>query len=213
MWIIYKTSNLTNDKFYIGMHKNKKPPYEFDGYFGSNKNLNDSINKVGRENFKRETICVCNSLQEAESKEHEIICEHIELGCWPSMYNLSLAGKLKYFQINESNYVVPCYINLGYKLSDQHKQKISNSSKGKVLSKSHRESLSKALKGRKYPKKAFAPRKPRSQQCKDSMSKSIKGRMWIRKIDDHRIGKVLYPHQTVPDGYEKGMMTMNRNKK
>lgn len=213
MWIIYKTQNLTNDKFYIGLHKNKKPPYEFDGYLGSNKQLDEMIKLLGRRNFSRETLFICSSLEEAKNKEHEVIMDFISLGSWPSMYNISIAGKFPYIQPDENYYPLPCYINKGYKLSDQHKQKISESSKGKILSKSHRESLSKALKGRKYPKKAFAPRKPRSQQCKDSMSKSIKGRMWIRKIDDHHKGMVLYPGQTMPEGYEKGMMIMNRKKK
>ena len=33
-WIVYQTTNLINNKIYIGVHKTKNP-HEFDGYLGN----------------------------------------------------------------------------------------------------------------------------------------------------------------------------------
>ena len=46
---IYKTTNLINDKFYIGMHSTDDLN---DKYIGSGKRLWYSINKYGINNFK-----------------------------------------------------------------------------------------------------------------------------------------------------------------
>jgi hypothetical protein len=44
--IVYKTTNLVNERFYIGVHKQEG--IEFDGYLGSGKALQNAINKYGK---------------------------------------------------------------------------------------------------------------------------------------------------------------------
>ena len=73
-FIIYKTTNLINNKIYIGYHATKTP-YNFDGYYGSGILLNRAIKKYGEENFKRETLYVFNTPEEALEKEKEIVNE------------------------------------------------------------------------------------------------------------------------------------------
>jgi len=34
-YIVYKTINLVNNKFYIGKHRQAIDPHQFDGYYGS----------------------------------------------------------------------------------------------------------------------------------------------------------------------------------
>jgi len=56
--IIYKTTNLINGKYYIGQHYTSAD----DGYFGSGKIIELSIKKHGKENFKREILEHCTSI-------------------------------------------------------------------------------------------------------------------------------------------------------
>lgn len=64
---IYKTTNIINNKIYIGQHVS--PVFEPDKYIGSGKRLQLALKKYGRENFKNELLCECNSQQELDEKE------------------------------------------------------------------------------------------------------------------------------------------------
>ena len=84
---IYKTTNLLNDKFYIGMHSTNNLN---DGYIGSGKRLWYSINKYGIENFKCEILELCENRDTLIQREKEIITEnHINN---PNCYNLKFGG-------------------------------------------------------------------------------------------------------------------------
>jgi hypothetical protein len=87
-YIVYKTTNLTNNKIYIGIHKQEG--FEFDGYFGSGILLNTSIKKYGQQNFVRETLFIYDDLILARNKEREIVTEAF---CkMNNNYNLSVGG-------------------------------------------------------------------------------------------------------------------------
>lgn len=87
-YIVYKTTNLTNNKIYIGIHKQEG--FEFDGYFGSGILLNRSIKKYGLLNFVRETLFIYDELILARNKEREIVTETF---CkMDNNYNLSVGG-------------------------------------------------------------------------------------------------------------------------
>lgn len=83
---VYLITNLTNNKKYIGKKifhftktkqvkkKKKRVKVESDWkeYFGSNKNLNEDVESLGKENFKREIIRLCKTKGECsyfEAKE------------------------------------------------------------------------------------------------------------------------------------------------
>lgn len=83
---VYLITNLTNNKKYIGKKifhftktkqvkkKKKRVKVESDWkeYFGSNKNLNEDVESLGKENFKREIIRLCRTKGECsyfEAKE------------------------------------------------------------------------------------------------------------------------------------------------
>jgi group I intron endonuclease len=77
---IYKTTNLLNGQYYIGMHSTSNL---HDGYLGSGKRLNYSINKYGKKNFKMDILEQLPSRELLIEKEKEIINVEIlkDLNC------------------------------------------------------------------------------------------------------------------------------------
>lgn len=67
---IYKTTNLVNGKYYIGMHSTSNLK---DGYLGSGKYLRNSIKKYGKENFEIEILEYCVSREILVTREKEIV--------------------------------------------------------------------------------------------------------------------------------------------
>jgi len=67
---IYKTTNLINEKFYIGMHSTSNLN---DGYIGSGKRLKASIKKYGVDNFKFEILEYCDSRELLAEREKYIV--------------------------------------------------------------------------------------------------------------------------------------------
>lgn len=61
---IYKTTNLINNKIYIGQEKGNS-----EKYLGSGKILKLSVNKYGFENFKKEILQECTNLEELNKAE------------------------------------------------------------------------------------------------------------------------------------------------
>ena len=71
-YYIYLTTNKINGKQYIGQHKGKPD----DGYLGSGTGILRAIAKYGKENFSKEIICFCETREEADQKEKEIIAKY-----------------------------------------------------------------------------------------------------------------------------------------
>ena len=67
---IYKTTNLVNGKYYIGMHSTNDLD---DGYLGSGRRLRYSINKYGKENHKVEVLEFVDTRKELADREREIV--------------------------------------------------------------------------------------------------------------------------------------------
>lgn len=64
---IYKTTNLINNKIYVGKKKSSK--FLKESYMGSGVAINSAIEKYGRENFTVDIIDTANSLEELNNKE------------------------------------------------------------------------------------------------------------------------------------------------
>lgn len=67
MNLIYKTTNLINDKIYVGKHSQEG--LGFDGYLGSGKIIKCAIRKYGKKNFKREILEICETENLAYERE------------------------------------------------------------------------------------------------------------------------------------------------
>lgn len=77
MRYIYITTNLVNNKKYIGQRKlqpNKNP--ETDNYFGSGTLLLKAVKKYGKHNFTKEILHKCNTQEKADKLETLEITKH-----------------------------------------------------------------------------------------------------------------------------------------
>ena len=93
MYILYKTTNLINNNYYIGKHKQKEGfgYNEFDGYLGSGIRLQNAIKKYGKDNFIRETLKYSDNHAEISDNELEYITEDLirDVRC----YNIGKGGQ------------------------------------------------------------------------------------------------------------------------
>ena len=86
---IYLTTNLINNKIYIGKHKST----DFDkNYYGSGKIFVKALKKYGKENFKVEVLQICNSEEQLNKAEKYWINEYRKNKLY-EMYNLSDGGE------------------------------------------------------------------------------------------------------------------------
>lgn len=71
---IYKTINLINNDFYIGMHSTSNLS---DGYLGSGKRLTYSVRKYGAENFKCEILEFLSDRESLIKREIELVTDDL----------------------------------------------------------------------------------------------------------------------------------------
>lgn len=86
-YTIYKTTNLINNKIYIGLHATDDIN---DGYLGSGVFLKKAIKKYGYQNFKKEILYVFDNKKDMVTKEKEIVNEEFILR--KDTYNMSKGG-------------------------------------------------------------------------------------------------------------------------
>lgn len=89
MKFIYLTTNLINGKKYIGQHTTDK---EEDGYLGSGILLTKAVNCYGKENFKRDILCYCETQEELDVMEKYYI-EKYQAVENDDYYNLKEGGQ------------------------------------------------------------------------------------------------------------------------
>ena len=86
---IYKITNLLNGMIYIG--QSKKPYNKTKSYFGSGAKIKGEIYIHGKENFKKELLEECNSIDELNSRESQWI-DFFDSANPKKGYNLRLGG-------------------------------------------------------------------------------------------------------------------------
>lgn len=97
-YIIYKITNLINNKIYIGKHMTNDIN---DGYMGSGKCIRAAISKYGKENFSKEIISYHSNYEEMNIMESTLVNkEFIEQD---NNYNLSLGGYGGWHYVNKNS--------------------------------------------------------------------------------------------------------------
>jgi hypothetical protein len=167
-YTIYKTTNLINNKFYIGKHQTTDPN---DSYYGSGKAIKEAILKYGKENFQKEILFIFQTEEEMNAKEKELITE--EFVNRKDTYNMGVGGEGgSHFKGKSHSNETISQIKKTLNSSD-NKQKFidagkrgGSSSKGRKLSETAKQNISKAAK----------LRKPMSEETKQKISNSLKNR-------------------------------------
>jgi len=128
--IVYKTTNLVNGKIYVGQTKRDDK-----NYMGSGVRLQYAIKKYGKENFIRETLEVCKDI--ISLNDSEIYWIKLLDARNPNVgYNFLSGG-----QNGNTRSTGP-----RKPMSEEQKQQISNTLKGRKLSAETRKNMSEALK-------------------------------------------------------------------
>lgn len=96
-YIVYKTTNLVNNKIYVGVHKTNDID---DGYLGSGKVLRLAIEKYGKENFVREILASFDNPEDMMKMEANVVNEDFLKRS--DVYNVMQGGKGGFDYINEN---------------------------------------------------------------------------------------------------------------
>jgi hypothetical protein len=184
--IIYKITNLINNKFYIGQDIKEDPKY-----FGSGKLIQMAIKKYGKENFIKETLEVCTDEKQMDEREIFWIKE-LDATNRKIAYNICEGGRTFRTMKGENN------VRFGkhhteetkaiirekrklQKMSDEQKQRLrekwlSDENPGKHKSKETIEKISKNRKGKCIGEEHPWFGKHHSEETKKHWSKIRKGK-------------------------------------
>lgn len=165
--IIYLTTNLINNKKYIGKDSNNNPEY-----LGSGILLRKAIKKYGKENFKKEILETCSNTNDLNEKEKYFIKMYLAVES-DDFYNIHVGG-------DGGNLIAG-------KTNDEKNEifkKISESNKGKLKGvKRSPESIEKgvktlkeSIKNKKYIPWNVGISRPNSEDTKIKISHSKKGK-------------------------------------
>jgi len=162
---VYITTNLINGKQYIGDHSPKRIS---DKYYGSGILILSAINKYNIINFKRENLEEFNTKEEAFNAQEKYIKEYNTLT--PNGYNISPKGG-----IGVKEWI--CH-------SEETKEKMSKSHKGKKHLNETKEKISKSKRGQKH-----------TDETKKRISLSHEGKKQTIEVIEKRIKKIKGTHQ------------------
>jgi len=206
---IYKTVNLKNQKFYIGMHSTSDLS---DGYIGSGRRLRNSVRYWGKDNHSFEILEFLPDRKSLSKREREIINE--ELLKDPKCMNIALGGEAGGF-INESHMKKCCQAgNQKFKelLKDpEYKKEFALKTGGaETWKKLHREGKVKydTFTGKSHSEEAKKSTGEKNSINQQGASNSQFGKIWIRNMISKETLKIngLELEHYLRIGWERGRL-------
>lgn len=164
---IYKTTNLVNNKIYVGQ---KKSTIFLQDYKGSGKKIQAAFLKYGFDNFKVELLERCYSKDELNKQEIFWISK-LDARNEATGYNIALGGDVGGF-------------NKGSKLTDLHKRHISEGLTGRQVSNETRKKISETEKGKivsEETKKKISIATKAAMQNPEVKEKCRKGALTVKR--------------------------------
>jgi group I intron endonuclease len=177
MGCIYKCYNKENGKSYIGQSKKDTPYIRWNRHIrdsekGSNCSIHQAIRKYGKDTFEISILSLCETQEELDKKEDEYISQYKSM-IYENGYNMVRGGKGRAPDFHHK---------------EEHKKKMSEFMKNRVVSDETKEKIRNARKGSKNNwseetrnKVAEASRKKAtgvkcSEETKEKIRKSLQGR-------------------------------------
>ena len=169
IYIVYKITNIINNKIYIGKHSTINLN---DSYMGSGDAIKLAIKKYGRDNFTKEILFEYDNERDAYSKEHDLV--DLNFIKRLDTYNKIEGGNGWAFGRKHTTYSKEkiSKSHKGRKHTIQSKKNMSIGRKNIILSKTHKQNISNSMKNRKF-----------SDEHKNKISKSKTG---ILFSDEHK---------------------------
>lgn len=172
IYYIYKitcTKGKLKDHFYYGKHQTNNID---DNYKGSGKILQSYYKKYPND-YLKEIICFCNSLDELNNKEIEIISKYIGTELCLNIQRGGTGGDnytyLSEDKKKERNKKLSLSMKNRPPMSDETRKKLSDVQKGRPLTKSHYENLCEAMKLRR-DKETWMKGKKHKEESKQLIS-------------------------------------------
>ncbi len=202
-YTIYKIINKINGKYYCGKHQTKDLD---DGYMGSGKLIKQAIKKYGIENFYKEIMFVCETEEEMNLKEKEVVVVSEET------YNLCEGGKGGFSYINKlprSEKQRQAARNLAY---NQNLPKLNSPEYrwvkikgGKAAAKNlHEKYPNGPFFGRKHSEVSLAKIRTAMSGCGKGVKNSQYGTCWITNGDNNKKIKMKDLDKWIEQGYYRG---------
>jgi group I intron endonuclease len=219
---IYKTTNLLNGRYYIGMHSTDDMN---DGYMGSGIYLRRSLNKHGTRNHKREILEYCKTRQELKSREEEIVnlneiakkeCMNLRVGGSGSRYIRVTSDETRK-KLSESHKGQIPWIK-GKTHSEETRRKLSEAGKGRKLSVDHKQKITNwneqrwntiSDTDRQYMKSKFIHNVSHSEESKQKMSKAHMG----KKLSEEHKQKISNANKNRSEETRRKISEGNKGKK
>lgn len=193
-YTIYKITNKTDGKYYIGKHQTDNID---DGYFGSGKLIKRAVTKHGKDQFIKEILFVFDNEADMNSKEAELVVVSEDT------YNLCDGGKGGFSYINTQPRTW-----IGRKHSESTRNKMKIARQKRVYTDEDRKKISEGCKdrpsnflGKNHTEDTLRQMSEKRRGTGIGERNSQSGSRWIT---DGQLNKKLPKNDPLPKGWNYG---------